>query len=184
MGSIPTLGTKPILQTLPGTPGSALEQGVIPFICRYGDGETLYLNVAPGGSKSWVQRVVIDGKRHDIGLGGWPVVSLAKARQRAFASRVAIADGRNPLAEKRKARALTFPTGRSKRSNGNGRAPRSRSTASTTTPASRTSSGTHSVRPGDIGQHQRCPCRSCHNRGCQATVFRCSILQSSETHSR
>lgn len=75
---------------------------------RYGDGETLYLNVASGGSKSWVQRVVIEGKRRDIGLGGWPVVSLAKARQRAFAGRVAIADGRNPLAEKRKTRVLTF----------------------------------------------------------------------------
>ena len=57
---------------------------------RYGDGDTLYLNVAPGGSKSWVQRVVIEGKRRDIGLGGWPVVSLAKARRRAFAGRVAI----------------------------------------------------------------------------------------------
>ena len=75
---------------------------------RYGDGGTLYLNIAPGGSKSWVQRVVIDGKRHDIGLGGWPVVSLAKARQRAFAGRVAISDGRNPLAEKRKAEVPTF----------------------------------------------------------------------------
>ena len=75
---------------------------------RYGDGGTLFLNIAPGGSKSWVQRVTIDGRRRDIGLGGWPVVSLAKARQRAFANRVAIADGLDPLAEKRKARTPTF----------------------------------------------------------------------------
>ena len=33
---------------------------------RYGDGGTLFLCVAPGGSKSWVQRVTIDGKRRDI----------------------------------------------------------------------------------------------------------------------
>ena len=69
----------------------------------HGDSGTLYLSVKPSGSKSWIQRIAIDGKRHDIGLGGFPVVSLAKARERAFANRVAIADGRNPLAEKIKA---------------------------------------------------------------------------------
>ena len=36
----------------------------------YGDGGTLYLRVAPGGSKSWIQRLTIEGKRCDIGLGG------------------------------------------------------------------------------------------------------------------
>ena len=75
---------------------------------RYGDGGTLFLVVAPGGSKSWVQRVAIAGRRRDLGLGGWPVVSLAKARQRAFANRVAIADGLDPLARKRRQRTPTF----------------------------------------------------------------------------
>ena len=75
---------------------------------RYGDGETLHLSVSPRGTKSWVQRVVINGRRHDIGLGGWPVVSLATARERAFNNRVAVAHGRDPLAEKRKGKALTF----------------------------------------------------------------------------
>ena len=75
---------------------------------RYGDGGTLFLVVAPGGSKSWVQRVTIAGRRRDLGLGGWPVVSLAKARQRAFANRVAIADGLDPLARKRRPSTPTF----------------------------------------------------------------------------
>ncbi|MCY4431073.1 MAG: tyrosine-type recombinase/integrase [Rhodospirillales bacterium] len=75
---------------------------------RYSDGGTLYLYVAPGGSKSWVQRVTINSCRHDIGLGPWPVVSLAKARRRAFANRVLIEDGGDPLAEKRKAEVPTF----------------------------------------------------------------------------
>ena len=75
---------------------------------RYGDGETLFLYVSRGGTKSWVQRVTIDGKRRDIGLGAYPVVSLAKARRRAFENRVAIADGRDPLAEKHKAAVPTF----------------------------------------------------------------------------
>ena len=74
----------------------------------HGDGGTLYLAVAPGGSKSWIQRVIVAGRRRDIGLGGCPVVSLAKARQRAMANRVAIADGMDPLAEKRRANTPTF----------------------------------------------------------------------------
>ena len=74
----------------------------------HGDGHTLYLHVAATGAKSWIQRVAIDGRRRDIGLGAWPIVPLTKARQRAFANRVAIADGRDPLAEKRKAKVPTF----------------------------------------------------------------------------
>ena len=70
----------------------------------HGDGGTLYLRVAPGGSKSWIQRLTIAGKRRDIGLGSAALVTLAKARQRALANRIAIADGRDPLAEKRKAK--------------------------------------------------------------------------------
>ena len=74
----------------------------------HGDGGTLYLRVAPGGSKSWIQRVTVNGRRRDIGLGGWPVASLAKARERAFANRVAIANGQDPLAEKHRTRVPTF----------------------------------------------------------------------------
>ena len=39
---------------------------------------------------------------------GGPVVSLAKARQRAFANRVAVADGADPLADKQRAKTPTF----------------------------------------------------------------------------
>jgi len=77
----------------------------------YGDGGTLFLKVSPGGSKSWVQRFTIKGKRHDVGLGGWPVVSLQEARERAFDNRRAVAHGRDPLAEKQKAsKAAAVPT--------------------------------------------------------------------------
>ena len=75
---------------------------------RYGDGGTLHLVVSPRGTKSWVQRISIDGRRHDLGLGGWPVVSLAMARDRAFANRRAVAEGRDPLAERRKAKMPSF----------------------------------------------------------------------------
>ena len=48
---------------------------------RHGDGDGLYLNIAKGGSKSWILRAVIDDKRRDLGLGGYPKVSLAEARR-------------------------------------------------------------------------------------------------------
>ena len=75
---------------------------------RYGDGGTLHLVVSPRGTKSWVQRITIDGRRRDMGLGGWPVVSLAMARDRAFANRRAVADGRDPLVHKRRPKTPTF----------------------------------------------------------------------------
>ena len=75
---------------------------------RYGDGGTLYLNVAPGGTKSWVQRITIDGKQRDIGLGPWPVVTLAEARDLAIDNRRAVRRGVDPLAEKHRAKVPTF----------------------------------------------------------------------------
>lgn len=69
---------------------------------------TLYLRIAPGGTKHWIQRLTIDGRRHDLGLGGFPLVSLAEARAKAFDNRRAVQTGRNPLAEKRRAKTPTF----------------------------------------------------------------------------
>ena len=80
---------------------------------RHGDSDGLCLNIAPSGSKSWVQRIVIDGRRRDIGLGPYPAVSLARAREIAHDNRSAIAQGRDPIAEKREAglrRAPSIPT--------------------------------------------------------------------------
>ena len=74
----------------------------------HGDGGTLYLKIAPGGTKSWIQRLTIDGRRRDIGLGGFPLVSLAEARDKAFENRRHARGGGDPLAEKRKARVPTF----------------------------------------------------------------------------
>ena len=72
------------------------------------DGRGLYLRVAPGGSKGWMLRATIDGRRRDLGLGGYPSVSLARARQLADGHRLAVAEGRDPLAEKRRAATPTF----------------------------------------------------------------------------
>ena len=74
----------------------------------YGDGGTLYLRVAPGGSKHWIQRIVIDGRRRDMGLGGYPFVSLSKARDMAFKNRRKVRRGKNPFAKQHKAKGPTF----------------------------------------------------------------------------
>ena len=65
---------------------------------RYGDGGGLYLVVAKGGTKSWVQRVTINGKRRDLGLGGFPATGLAQARAKALSNGQAIALGKDPRA--------------------------------------------------------------------------------------
>ena len=72
-------------------------------------GDTLYLRIGTGEGKSWVQRLTINGKRHDIGLGSFRLVTLAEARDRAFENRKAARiHKRDPLAEKRKARLPSF----------------------------------------------------------------------------
>ena len=68
---------------------------------RYPDGATLYLVVWPSGSKSWVQRLTIGGRRADLGLGGYPAMSLAQARRKAQDNRILAKSGGDPLAEKR-----------------------------------------------------------------------------------
>ena len=71
---------------------------------RHGDGDGLYLHIAHSCSKSWVQRVVVNGRRRDIGLGPYPLVGLAKVRGSAAENRSAVAEGRDPLAERQAAK--------------------------------------------------------------------------------
>ena len=70
---------------------------------RYCDGNTLYLFVQQSGARSWVQRLVIRGRRHDLGLGSAALVSLAEAREKARTNRKLAREGGDPLAEKRRA---------------------------------------------------------------------------------
>ncbi|MCY3603361.1 MAG: tyrosine-type recombinase/integrase [Chloroflexi bacterium] len=70
---------------------------------RYGDGRGghgLSLLVKPastgGFSKSWAQRIRLDGKAANVGLGAYPVVTLARARQTALANARTVSEGRDP----------------------------------------------------------------------------------------
>lgn len=75
---------------------------------KYFDGHGLYLRVMPTGSRQWVQRIVIRGKRREIGLGSAELVGLADARAAALANRATARAGGDPLADKRQA--LAMPT--------------------------------------------------------------------------
>ena len=48
-----------------------------------GKSQGLYLVVKPTGAKSWIFRKSIGGTRRDIGLGGYPDVSLKRAQNKA-----------------------------------------------------------------------------------------------------
>lgn len=71
----------------------------------YLDGEGLYLAVEPSGSKRWVLRYRMPGKRREMGLGSFGTVPLAKARELAAAARAQIQEGVDPIAAKASAKA-------------------------------------------------------------------------------
>lgn len=70
----------------------------------------LYLQIV-GNARTWILRTLVAGKRREIGLGSCGDVSLADARDKARVMRSKVADGIDPLAERRKARAALLITG-------------------------------------------------------------------------
>ncbi|MBC7103815.1 MAG: integrase arm-type DNA-binding domain-containing protein [Parvibaculum sp.] len=64
---------------------------------RYGDGGGLWLQVAAGGSRSWLFRFMRDGKAREMGLGALMTVTLAEAREKARECRKALSEGLDPI---------------------------------------------------------------------------------------
>jgi integrase len=86
---------------------------------RYGDGDGLYLQVGPTGTKSWFFRYRLPGSvssngkpmSREMGLGSLATFTLAQARERAREQRQLVAQGIDPIAERDKAAArqsITF----------------------------------------------------------------------------
>ena len=65
----------------------------------------LLVQITPAGSKSWILRATVGAKRRDIGLGGYPDVSLAQARERGREARDMIRRGIDPVEQRKAARA-------------------------------------------------------------------------------
>ena len=71
-----------------------------------GAGLGLYLRVDQGGSKFWVQRITVNGKRCELGLGSPPVITLANVRETALENKRMVRAGIDPLQAKRQARGI------------------------------------------------------------------------------
>jgi integrase len=72
----------------------------------YPDGQGLYLKIDPSGAKRWMQRLVIQGKRRDLGLGSASLVSLAEARECALQNRKLARAGGDPLASRKQSESI------------------------------------------------------------------------------
>lgn len=64
----------------------------------------LYLRVKESGARSWALRIVVGERRREVGLGGYPTVTLEKAREYARDARDKVRLGIDPIAAKRDAR--------------------------------------------------------------------------------
>jgi len=64
----------------------------------------LALQVLPSGARTWVLRMTVGGRRRDMGLGGYPSVTLAQARDLARQARAKVKEGVDPIEEGRAAR--------------------------------------------------------------------------------
>ena len=74
----------------------------------HADGHGLYMNVKASGARSWIFRATINGSRKEIGLGGYPVVTLQAARDAAIDMQRQLRAGVDPLAERaRRRRSVT-----------------------------------------------------------------------------
>ena len=73
---------------------------------RHSDGNGLYLFVQPSGTRSWIQRLLVRGRRRELGLGSVALVPLAEAREKALTNRKLARQGGDPLAEKRRAEGI------------------------------------------------------------------------------
>ena len=93
-------GTKPTGRHPPKALSASFLRSAPPG--RHADGNGLYLFVQPSGTRSWIQRLVIRGRRRELGLGSLALVPLAEAREKALVNRKLARQGGDPLAEKRR----------------------------------------------------------------------------------
>lgn len=64
---------------------------------RLTDSSGLYLEISPGGSRRWFQKIYRDGKETRLALGSYPAVSLTAARRARDAAKLQKADGVDPI---------------------------------------------------------------------------------------
>jgi integrase len=76
---------------------------------KYADGQGLWLIKRDKILGKWILRLVVSGKRREMGLGRWPDVSIAEARERAVTARRQLRDGADPIFERKKIKRSAKP---------------------------------------------------------------------------
>ena len=71
---------------------------VKPGLHMVGTVSGLGLSISKSGARSWILRTMNGAKRSDIGLGSYPDITLAKAHERARATKDSIREGTDPIA--------------------------------------------------------------------------------------
>lgn len=72
----------------------------------------LHLQFATKGGRTWILRMLLGGRRRDIGPGGFPTVTLAQTRDKAREARVKVERGIDPVEERKAAKARLIETRR------------------------------------------------------------------------
>ncbi|MGL4667405.1 MAG: tyrosine-type recombinase/integrase [Saezia sp.] len=80
---------------------SALGVNRLKDVGYYNDGGGLYLQISKLGGKSWVFRFRLNKKKREMGLGAFHTVSLAEAREKALLCRQLIAQGIDPIDDRK-----------------------------------------------------------------------------------
>ena len=71
---------------------------------KYSDGGGLWLHKRPDGGAQWFLRVVVHGRRREMGLGSLTHVSLKEAREEATKWRTVARKGKDPIKERERLR--------------------------------------------------------------------------------
>jgi integrase len=79
---------------------------------RLGDGDGLELRVQASGCAQWVLRYSVNGKRREMGFGGFPAVDLKAAREKSEAARCLALDGKDPKIVRRATRLAEVRAGK------------------------------------------------------------------------
>ncbi len=88
---------------------SALKVKALTAPGRYGDGAGLWLQVRDAQHRSWLLRYAVGGKARQMGLGPFPQVSLAEAREAAQRARANVRKGIDPIDARRQAVVKSAP---------------------------------------------------------------------------
>ena len=68
---------------------------------KFADGQGLWLFKSRKVAGKWILRIVVGGRRREMGLGRWPDVSIAEAREKAGEARKKLRSGVDPIQERR-----------------------------------------------------------------------------------